>query len=110
VISNQSPACPITVYPLPPQLLTSPYLDQLYAPMAHLGVAVRRGRPRYELPALLLGRGRRILHLHFFDELTQRPSWWHTAARSLLFLALLALLRLRSTRLVWTAHNLQPAW
>ena len=103
-----SPPHLITVYPLPPQLLTSPYLDQLYAPMADLGVIVRRGRPRYQLPALLLERGRRILHLHFFDELTQRPSWWLTAARSLVFLALLRLLRLRGARLVWTAHNLQP--
>ena len=96
------------VYPLPPQLPTSPYLDQLYAPMAELGVDVRRGRPRYELPALLLGRGPRILHLHFFDELTQRPSRTATAARSLLFLALLALLRRRGVGLVWTAHNLEP--
>ena len=76
--------------------------------MAGLGIAVRRGRPRYELPALLLGRGPRILHLHFFDELTQRPGRMKTAARSLLFLALLALARLRGVRLVWTAHNLQP--
>jgi beta-1,4-mannosyltransferase len=76
--------------------------------MAALGVNVRRGRPRYELPALLLGRGSRILHLHFFDELTQRPGRRATAARSLLFLALLALLRLRGVALVWTAHNLEP--
>jgi glycosyltransferase involved in cell wall biosynthesis len=108
VISNQSPARAITVYPLPPQLLTSPYLDQLYAPMAIQGVAVRRGRPRDELPGLLLGRGRRILHLHFFDELTQHRSWWQAAARSLVFLALLRLLRLRGVRMIWTAHNLQP--
>jgi glycosyltransferase involved in cell wall biosynthesis len=96
------------VYPLPPQLLTSPYLDQLYAPMAAQGVDVRRVRPRRALPALLLGRGPRILHLHFFDELTQRPSRPATALRSLLFLALLAALRLRGARLVWTAHNLEP--
>jgi glycosyltransferase involved in cell wall biosynthesis len=96
------------VYPLPPQLPTSPYLDQLYAPMAELGLAILRGRPRYALPALLLGRGPRILHLHFFDELTQRRSLAATAARSLLFLALLAALRLRGVRLVWTAHNLAP--
>jgi glycosyltransferase involved in cell wall biosynthesis len=76
--------------------------------MAEHGIAVRRGRPRYELPALLLGGGPRILHLHFFDELTQRPGYWQTAARSLLFLALLRLLRLRGARLIWTAHNLQP--
>jgi beta-1,4-mannosyltransferase len=72
------------------------------------GVDVLRSRPRYAVPALLLGRGPRILHLHFFDELTQRRSPAATAARSLLFLALLALLRWRGVRLVWTAHNLQP--
>ena len=99
---------PLAVYPLPPQLPTSPYLDQLYAPMADLGVDVHRGRPRYELPALLPGRGPRILHLHFFDELTQRRGRTPTALRSLLFLALLAALRLRGVRIVWTAHNLQP--
>jgi glycosyltransferase involved in cell wall biosynthesis len=99
---------PFIVYSLPPQLITNPYLDQLYAPMILQGVDVRRERPRYALPALLIGRGPRILHLHFFDELTQRRSQIGTAARSLLFLALLAALRLRSVRLVWTAHNLEP--
>lgn len=105
-MTNQRP--PIVVYPLPPQLPTSPYLDQLYAPMAAHGVLVRRGRPRHELARLLLARGPRILHLHFFDELTQRPGHLATALRSLAFLALLALLRLRGVRLVWTAHNLAP--
>jgi glycosyltransferase involved in cell wall biosynthesis len=76
--------------------------------MAALGVRVRRGRPRYELLRLLLGRGPRILHLHFFDELTQRHSTLRTAARSLGFLALLAALRLRGARIVWTAHNPRP--
>ena len=99
---------PIVVYPLPPQLPTSPYLDQLYAPIGAHGIAVRRGRPRHELPRLLLGRGPRVLHLHFFDELTQRPGWLPTIMRSLGFLLLLALLRLRGVRLVWTAHNLAP--
>ena len=96
------------VYSLPPQLLTSPYLDQLYAPMSAWGLDIRRTRPRRGLPALLLGRGPRVLHLHFFDELTQRNSQLATAARSLLFLGLLLALRLRGVRLVWTAHNLEP--
>ena len=99
---------PLTIYPLPPQLPTNPYLDQLYGAMAASDVQVRRIRPRYAVPELLLGRGPRILHLHFFDELTQRPSERQTATRSLLFLALLALLRLRGVRLIWTAHNLEP--
>ncbi len=98
----------ITLYPLPPQLPKNPYLDRLYAPMPGLGLRVWRGRPRAELPRLLLGRGPRILHLHFFDELTQRPGRAATALRSLALLALLALLRLRGVRLVWTAHNLEP--
>lgn len=98
----------INAYPLPPQLPTSPYLDQLYAPIGAHGIAVRRGRPRHELPRLLLGRGPRVVHLHFFDELTQRPGLLRTIARSLGFLLLLALLRLRGVRLVWTAHNLAP--
>jgi beta-1,4-mannosyltransferase len=72
------------------------------------GIDVLRSRPRYAVPALLLGHGPRILHLHFFDELTQRRSQAATAARSLLFLALLAILRWRGVGLVWTAHNLAP--
>jgi glycosyltransferase involved in cell wall biosynthesis len=98
----------MVIYPLPPQLPTNPYLDQLYGSMSAPGVEVRRTRPRYAVSELLLGRGQRILHLHFFDELTQRPSKRQTAIRSLAFLALLALLRLRGVRLVWTAHNLEP--
>ncbi|HEX5692079.1 MAG TPA: glycosyltransferase family 4 protein [Roseiflexaceae bacterium] len=99
----------VTIFPLPPQLPTNPYLDQLYGAMAgQTGVEVRRDRPRYALLALLFGRGPRILHLHFFDELTQRPWYLMTALRSLLFLAMLALLRLRGVRIVWTAHNLEP--
>jgi glycosyltransferase involved in cell wall biosynthesis len=76
--------------------------------MAAPDIQVRRVRPRYAVPELLLGRGPRILHLHFFDELTQRPSKPQTAVRSLLFLLLLALLRMRGVRLIWTAHNLEP--
>ncbi|HEU4326331.1 MAG TPA: glycosyltransferase [Roseiflexaceae bacterium] len=99
---------PITVYPLPPRLETNPYLELLYGPMAGLGVQVRRPRARAALAELLRGGAGRILHLHFFDELTQRPSLAQTAARSLGFLGMLAALRRRGVRLVWTAHNLAP--
>jgi glycosyltransferase involved in cell wall biosynthesis len=98
----------MVIYSLPPQLPTNPYLDQLYGPLAAQGVIVWRGRPRQALPALLARRGERVLHLHFFDELTQRPGRWATAARTLLFVSLLAALRRSGVRLVWTAHNLQP--
>lgn len=96
------------VYPLPPQLLNSPYLDQLYAPMPALGVDVRRVGPRRSLPALLAGSGPRLLHLHFFDELTQRPGRAHSAARTLGFLGAVAALKTRGVRVIWTAHNLEP--
>ena len=98
----------LTIYPLPPQLPTSPYLDELYRPMATLGVRVRRIRPRAALPELLAGRGPRLLHLHFFDELTQRPGASATVARTLGFAGVLAALRRRGVRIVWTAHNLAP--
>ncbi|GAB4196575.1 MAG: hypothetical protein OHK0022_14230 [Roseiflexaceae bacterium] len=99
---------PITVYPLPPRLETNPYLELLYAPMADLGVEVRRPRARAALAELLRGGAGHILHLHFFDELTQRPALAQTVARSLGFLGMLAALRRRGVRLVWTAHNQAP--
>lgn len=98
----------IRVYPLPPQLVTNPYLDQLYTPMKGMGIEVRRIRPRYALLPLYLSSGPRILHLHFCDEIIQRRSAWQTVVRSLAFLAGLRLLILRGVRLVWTAHNLEP--
>jgi glycosyltransferase involved in cell wall biosynthesis len=96
------------VYPLPPVLPENPHLDLLYAPMQRWPILVRRDRPRQALPALLLGQGRRVLHLHFFDELTQRRAPGATIMRSLAFLALLRLLDARGVRLAWTAHNIMP--
>lgn len=98
----------IRVYPLPPWLLTNSYLAELYGAMHDPQIEVRLLRPRYALPELFFGRGRRILHLHFFDELTQRRSGAATALRCCLLLLLLAALRLRGVRIVWTAHNLEP--
>jgi glycosyltransferase involved in cell wall biosynthesis len=103
-----SDRAPLIVYPLPPVLPGNPYLDLLYQPIAALGIHIRRDRPRHALPALLARRGPRIVHVHFFDELTQRPSAWATAARSMSFLALLRALRAAGIRLVWTAHNIEP--
>ena len=98
----------IRIYSLPPQLLNSPYLDQLYGAMTNADVTVRRIRPRYAVPEMLRTRGPRILHIHFFDELTQRHSQLQTAGRSLGFLALLEALRRMGVGIVWTAHNLEP--
>ena len=81
---ERQPNQPLVIYPLPPQLPTNPYLDQLYGAMTAPDIQVRRIRPRFAVPELLLGHGPRILHLHFFDELTQRPSKRQTIVRSLL--------------------------
>jgi beta-1,4-mannosyltransferase len=96
------------IHTLPPLLPDNPYLDLLYQPMAALGVTVRRDRPRVELPALLAASDPRLLHMHFFDELTQHPQSAQTIARTLAFVAMLRVLRARGVRLVWTAHNLAP--
>ena len=95
------------VYPIPPVLPTNSYLDLLYAGMPGwihpCRVRVRRG-----LFELVRGGKPALLHLHFFDELCQRPGRAATAARTLAFLGLLRLLRARSVPLVWTAHNALP--
>lgn len=100
----------IRVYPLPSDLPTNPIFDRLYTPLAEQAsdLVIRRLRPRYALPALLFGGGKRILHLHFFDELTQRPQRSATIMRSIALLLMILLLKLRGVRLVWTAHNLEP--
>ena len=96
------------VYPFPPALPTNPYLDLLYAHMPPW-VDIRRPRPaRNGIARLLRGEGRALLHLHFFDELCQRPGRMDTAARTLGFIVLLRAMRLRGVGLVWTAHNATP--
>lgn len=98
----------LLVYPLPPVLLTNPYLDLLYDNMP-TWVQPRRPRPTTRgLSELLRSRGPALLHLHFFDELCQRPGRAATAARTVGFLALLRALRFRDIPLVWTAHNDRP--
>lgn len=100
----------ITIYPIPHQLLTSPYLDQLYAPLAgRADLEIRRVGFRAAVGALLRnGADTRIAHWHFFDELTQRPSPLATAARTLAFIGLLRAMRARGAGLIWTAHNIEP--
>jgi glycosyltransferase involved in cell wall biosynthesis len=60
------------------------------------------------LPRLFGQRGRRILHLHFFDELTQHPRRMRTISRSLGFLAALTFAKQCGVKLIWTAHNSAP--
>lgn len=99
----------IVVYPIPPTLADNPYLDLLYQPMTGTEVEVRRVRPLRRGIAEALGRsGPRVVHLHFFDEICQRPSRAETMARTVAFVTLLRLLKGRGARLVWTVHNLEP--
>ncbi len=101
---------PLRVYPFPPVLPHNPYLDLLYGAMEGLpGVQVRRLRPVWrELREMTLGRGPCLFHLHFFDELYQRPRRVTTRLRALAFLGMLRALKLRGVRLVWTVHNIAP--
>lgn len=99
----------IAVYPVPPTLSDNPYLDLLYRPMTGPEVEVRRVRPLRRGIGEALGRsGPRVVHLHFFDEICQRPNRAVTVARTTAFITLLRLLRARDVRLVWTVHNLEP--
>ncbi|ABX03469.1 glycosyltransferase family 4 protein [Herpetosiphon sp.] len=99
----------ITIYPIPRLLATNPYLDLLYAPFAAWpDVQIARQPFAQTLRHGLLHGGQRVLHWHFFDELTQQPNQAATALRSISFIALLRLLALREAKLVWTAHNLEP--
>jgi beta-1,4-mannosyltransferase len=97
----------LLVYPVPPVLPTNPYLDLLYASMPGW-IHPCRMRVRRELLELVRGGKPALLHLHFFDELCQRPGRAATAARTLGFLGLLRLLGARGVPLVWTAHNAMP--
>ncbi len=101
---------PLRVYPLPPLLLHNPYLDLLYGAMEGMPeVEVRRLRPVWhELREMIVEGEPHLFHLHFFDELYQRPSPLETRLRASAFLWMLRVLKLRGVRLVWTVHNIVP--
>lgn len=97
------------IYPIPRQLTTSPYLDQLYAPFDQWpDVVIRRVPFKHAVREIIRKRERIIAHWHFFDELTQQPAALTTAVRTMAFIAGLRVLRARGAKLVWTAHNLEP--
>jgi hypothetical protein len=94
------------IHPFPPSLAYSPYLDELYRvlkPISLLTGAHHVGNSR-----LLFGRATRILHLHFFDEVVQRPSKFSTWLRYVAWIMSLMLLRWRGVIIVWTVHNATP--
>jgi glycosyltransferase involved in cell wall biosynthesis len=95
------------IHPFPPTLAYSPYLDDLYG-VLEPHYTIDRRSPRRAIPALLFGRGARILHVHFFDEVVQRPSKFTTWFRYIAWIMLLMLLRWRGVTIVWTVHNATP--
>ncbi|MBP8251720.1 MAG: glycosyltransferase family 4 protein [Herpetosiphon sp.] len=99
----------IKIYPIPRQLATSPYLDQLYQPFAAWHeFELQRVPFKQAIRQLLTQSGSRIAHWHFFDELTQQPSQVQTGLRTISFISLLRIMRWRGVKLIWTAHNIEP--
>lgn len=96
-----------TIHPFPPTLAYNPYLDALYG-VLEPHYTIDRRSPRRAIPALLFGQGARILHLHFFDEVVQRPAKLTTWMRYITWIMLLMLLRWRGVTIVWTVHNATP--
>ncbi len=80
----------------------NPYNVRLAEEMAALGVKVREFSARE-----LLLRPPGVFHTHWPDIVLNSPGAPRGAFRAAGFLALTAAARLRGTRVVWTAHNLQ---
>ena len=95
------------IYPFPPRLTQSPYLDALYAQLP-IDAHVDRRSPRRYFWRMLLRRGQRLFHLHFFDAVVQHPNRVVCWLRSTAWVLLLMLVRACGVRIVWTVHNLQP--
>ncbi len=95
------------IYPFPPRLAYSPYLDALYAAFPDDAVVDRRS-PRRSLWRMVFRRGQRLFHLHFFDAVVQHPNAILCWLRATGWILLLAFFRVIGVRIVWTVHNLQP--
>lgn len=104
---------------MPDATAFNPYQRCLAEGLADNGVDVECADFRGRWPLLSAMSARqwpRVLHLHWTHQLIVSPNRWRGYAKGLRFLAELAVLRLKGTRLVWTAHNLiehertQPRW
>ena len=83
----------------------NPYQRLLAEELTRLGAEVE-GEQADVLPRAF-GRDRPdVLHLHWLTPLYRGPSPWRNALKIGLLAARLLVLRLRGTRIVWTAHNL----
>lgn len=83
----------------------NPYQRLLAEELTRLGVEVE-GEQADVLPRAF-GRDRPdVLHLHWLTPLYRGPSRWRNAVKIGLLALQLLVLRLRGTRILWTAHNL----
>ena len=86
----------------------NPYQSQLAEHLGDLGVRVTGvDSSVLSLPRVMLGRRPDVLHLHWLHPYTQASNILSSSARWLVFRMMVAVLRLRGTRIVWTVHNLQ---
>ncbi len=94
-----------------PVIVDNPYQELLHAELAKHGV-------RFEIPRRLslrwaLRSPLDVLHLHWVEYLTgshlsERLHGVRTLLRTARLLAVIALVKARRARLVWSVHNLQP--
>jgi beta-1,4-mannosyltransferase len=96
-----------TIYALPPRLTHSPYLTHLHNALADR-YTIYAGSLWQALREMVMKRDLCIFHIHFFDEIIQRPRWLWAWIRMIGFVALLMFLRWRGVHILWTVHNLRP--
>ena len=80
----------------------NPYTSLLYEGMQRKGAEV----VEYTGPFRNTGRFD-VLHVHWPDYELRNPSWVKAYVRCLIFFFVVLRAKLRGTRIVWTAHNLQ---
>ena len=96
-----------TIYALPPRLTHSPYVTHLHNALADR-YTIYTGSLWQALREMVMKRDLCIFHIHFFDEIIQRPRWLWAWIRMIGFVALLMFLRWRGVHILWTVHNLRP--
>lgn len=89
----------------------NPYQALLYKELEKMGVAtVRKETVGLRDVGRLSAEGIDLVHLHWIEYLAgvNRPSMLRGLASASRFVAILAALRARGMRVVWTVHNLAP--
>lgn len=83
------------------------YVDLFYGAMRSCGARVV---PGYVSGRYLLTQMKNIdfLHIHWPQFIYARPTRGQTLYGFAIFISLLALSRIRGTRVIWTVHNLRP--